>query len=103
MREQQDWLERALAGSEPPLGDAGFTLRVMRALPPMQRERRFERADWILLGGAAVGSAAVATQFPLAPFVNLLIQSANTTWVGGIAMLGCMAAVLLVEPIRNAL
>jgi hypothetical protein len=98
-----DWLDRALAGKEAALPDAGFTLRVMQALPPAPRERFFGRSDWIMLGGVATGSAVVAAQFPLAPFLNLLIQSANVTWVGGLMMLACMAGVLLFEPLRNSL
>ena len=99
----EDWLERAVAGAEAPLADAGFTLRVMGALPAAPRERAFGRSEWILLGGAAIGSAAVAVQFPIGPFLNLLVQVANVTWLGGAAMLGCMAAVLFFEPVRRAL
>jgi len=102
-REELDWLERRLAGAEATLPDAGFTLRVMSALPARPASRRIERNDWILLGGAAIGSAAVAAQFPLVPFVKLLIESSQVTWVGGLAMLACMAGVLLYEPLRNSL
>lgn len=98
-----DWLARAVAGAEPPIADDGFTLRVMQALPPAPRPRLFRRSDWIPLGAVAAGSAVVAAQFPLGPFLNLLIQSANVTWIGGAAMLACMAAVLLYEPLRNSL
>lgn len=98
-----DWLGRALAGSEPRIADEGFTLRVMQALPHAPKERLFGRSEWILLGGAATGSAIVAAQFPVAPFLNLLIQSANVTWIGGVVMLACMAGALLYEPLRNSL
>ena len=65
--------------------------------------RGFDRNDWILMGGAAIGAAAVAAQFPFAPFLNLLVESANTTWLAGLAVVACMAGVLLIEPIRNNL
>ena len=103
MHEQKDWLERALAGSETPIADAGFTLRIMQALPPRRQERGFDRNEWILMGGATIGAAAVAAQVPFAPFLNLLIESANTTWLAGLAVVVCMAGVLLIEPIRNNL
>ena len=40
---EKDWLDHALHEAEEPLPDAGFTLRVMQALPP--RERREQRHD----------------------------------------------------------
>lgn len=98
-----DWLARALAGSEPRIADDGFTLRVMQVLPPARKQRLVDRSDWIMLGAVASGSAVVAAQFPLAPFLNLLIQSATITWVGGAMMVACMAAALLYEPLRNSL
>jgi hypothetical protein len=98
----EDWLERALAGAEPHIGDDGFTQRVMQALPAA-RATTGSRADWILIAGAAVGSGVAASQFPIAPFFNLLLQSAQIPWIGGIVMLGCMTVALLAEPLRRAL
>jgi hypothetical protein len=98
-----DWLERALAAGETAVPDDGFTLRVMQALPPVARPRLFGRSDLILLGGVAAGSALTAAMFPVAPFLNLLIQSAHVTWLGGVLMLACMAGALLYEPLRNSL
>lgn len=97
----EDWLERALAGAEAPLPDDGFTLRVMRALPARPRTRLGERADWIVIGGTALGSAVVAAQFPLGPVLNLFVQSAQVTWLGGALMLACMAGALLTEQLRR--
>jgi hypothetical protein len=99
------WLERALRAHEPRLDDDGFTLRVMGALPPA-RARRGARTDWIVVGRAAVGSAAAASQFPLAPFLkvaDLVLQNAHIVWIGGAVMLACMAGALLSEPLRRAL
>ncbi|MBK6582786.1 MAG: hypothetical protein IPJ33_18040 [Gammaproteobacteria bacterium] len=99
----EDWLERALAGAaEPHIDDDGFTLRVMRALPPAPRQAG-SRSDWILVTGAATGSAVAASQFPLAPFVNLLLQSAQVPWLVGIMVLGLMAVALVAEPLRRVL
>jgi hypothetical protein len=99
----EDWLERALATREAAIPDDGFTLRVMQALPAAPRRRLFGRSELILLGGVAAGSAATAALFPVAPFLNLLIQSAHVTWLGGVLMLACMAGALLYEPLRNSL
>jgi hypothetical protein len=96
-----DWLERALAGAEAPLPDDGFTLRVMRALPAPRRSHLGERADWIVIGGTALGSAVVAAQFPLGPVLNVFVQSAQITWLGGVLMLACMAGALLAEQLRR--
>jgi anti-sigma factor RsiW len=97
----EEWLDQALRRAESPLADAGFTLRVMRALPQAPRARSAERADWILLGGTALGSAVVAAQFPLGPVINLLVQSAQVTWLGGALMLACMAGALIADYLRR--
>ena len=99
----EDWLEQRLRSAEPHLDDDGFTLRVMAALPARRAAPASARPDWILIGATAAGSAVVAAQFPLAPFLNLILQSAQMTWIGGIVMLGCMAGALLAEPLRRAL
>jgi hypothetical protein len=96
------WLERALRASERHLDDDGFTQRVMAALPPAPA-RRAARTDWIVVAGAAVGSAIVASQFPLAPFLRVALEASQVTWLGGAVMLACMAGALLAEPIRRAL
>ena len=74
MTHDDDWLVRALRAHEPRLDDDGFTQRVMAALPPVPAPRR-ARADWIVLLGAAAGSAVTVTQFPLvsllAPWLEL--------------------------------
>lgn len=98
---EKDWLDHALRDAEPPLPDAGFTLGVMRALPP--REHREQRHDWILYGAAAASSAVVAVQFPVLPFLRVIQEAAQITWLGAIVMLGCMAGALLVEPLRRML
>jgi hypothetical protein len=101
MHEHEDWLDRALRTAEPALADDGFTLRVMRALPAPRRSRLGERADWIVIGGTALGSAVVAAQFPLGPVLKLFVQSAQITWLGGALMLACMASALLAEQLRR--
>jgi len=99
-----DWLEQALARhGETPVADAGFTLRVMHALPARADERFGSRSDWIVIGATAGAAAVVAAQFPLAPFIRLAVESAQIPWIGGILMLGCMAGALLADPIRRAL
>jgi hypothetical protein len=98
---EKDWLELALHETEEPLPDAGFTLRVMQALPP--RERREQRYDWILYGAAAASSAVVAVQFPVLPFLRVVQELAQFTWLGALVMLGCMAGALLAEPLRRML
>lgn len=100
---REDWLEQALSAPEAPLPDDGFTLRVMQALPPAPAPRLGGRSDWILLGGTALGSAVFASQFPLLPFLRVLVESAQVTWLGGALMLACMAGALLAEPLRRAL
>jgi hypothetical protein len=97
---KDDWLDRALREAESPLDDDGFTLRVMSALPA-PRSARSSGHDWIVIAGAAVGSTVVASQFPLAPFLNVVLQAAQITWIGGAVMLACMAGALLAEPIRR--
>lgn len=98
---EKDWLDDALRDAEEPLADAGFTLRVMQALPP--REQREQRHDWILYGAAAASSAVVAVQFPVLPFLRVIQEAAQITWIGGLVMLGCMAGALLAEPLRRML
>lgn len=98
----EDWLERALRGAETPVSDAGFTLRVMRALPPASPVTE-RRSDWILIAGAAAGSAVAASQFPLAPFLNLVLESLQITWVAGAMALAISAGVLLADAWRRAL
>lgn len=98
---EKDWLERALRDAEAPLPDAGFTLRVMQALPP--RERREERLDWILYAATAASSAVVALQFPVLPFLRVVQEAAHVTWIGALVMLGCMAGAVLAEPLRRML
>jgi len=97
---KDDWLDRALREAESPLDDDGFTLRVMAALPP-PRMVRTAGHDWIVIAGAAVGSTVVAAQFPLRPFLDVILHAAQITWIGGAVMLACMAGALLAEPIRR--
>ena len=98
---EKDWLDSALRDAEEPLPDAGFTLRVMQALPP--RERREQRHDWILYGAAAASSAVVAVQFPVLPFLRVVQEAAQFIWLGAGVMLACMAGALLAEPLRRML
>jgi hypothetical protein len=98
---EKDWLDSALRDAEEPLSDAGFTLRVMQALP--LRERREQRHDWILYGAAAASSAVVAVQFPVLPFLRVVQEAVQITWLGALVMLGCMAGGLLAEPLRRML
>lgn len=98
---EKDWLDHALHEAEEPLPDAGFTLRVMQALPP--RERLEQRHDWILYGAAAASSAVVAVQFPVLPFLRVVQEAAQFTWLGAGVMLACMAGALLAEPLRRML
>lgn len=98
---EKDWLDHALRNAEEPLADAGFTVRVMQALPP--RERREQRHDWILYAATAASSAVVAALFPVLPVLRVVREAAELTWVGGLVMLGCMAGALLSEPLRRAL
>jgi hypothetical protein len=49
-------IERMLHAGPGPIDDAGFTQRVLGALPPRRRDAR----PWVLLGTTAVGAAAVA-------------------------------------------
>ncbi len=63
------WLERALRAAEPHLADDGFTQRVLAALPPAPAPRA-TRLDWVVPAAVALGSAVVASQFPLAPFLE---------------------------------
>lgn len=98
----EDWLERRLRAAEDHIDDDGFTLRVMGALPAA-RPLRSNRSDWILLAGTAAGSAVVAAQFPLAPFLNLLAHTVQITWIAGLAALALMGGALLLEPLRKAL
>ncbi|MBP9035991.1 MAG: hypothetical protein KBG29_19005 [Pseudomonadales bacterium] len=99
------WLERALRAGEPHLDDDGFTQRVLAALPPAPT-RHAARLDWVVPAAAVLGSAVVASQFPLAPFLNLAevaLQQVQLFWFGGAVMLACMAGALLAEPVRRAL
>ena len=73
----------------------------MQALPP--RERREQRHDWILYGAAAASSAVVAVQFPVLPFLRVVQEAAQFTWLGAGVMLACMAGALLAEPLRRML
>lgn len=98
-----DWLARALRAHEPRIEDRGFTQRVMAALPPAPAPRVVKEKDWIVLTGAATGSAIAASQFPLEPFLRVLVEAAQITWIGAALMLACMAGVLLAEPVRRAL
>jgi hypothetical protein len=52
--EREDWLDRALEYSEAPLDDAGFTERVLRALPPPRRTSRLRVP--ILFGSTALAA-----------------------------------------------
>ena len=70
-------------------------------LPP--RERREQRHDWILYGAAAASSAVVAVQFPVLPFLRVVQEAAQFTWLGAGVMLVCMAGALLAEPLRRML
>jgi hypothetical protein len=49
-------IERMLRADPGPIEDAGFTERVLGALPPRRRDAR----PWILFAATAVGAAAVA-------------------------------------------
>lgn len=109
MTHDDDWLVRALRAHEPRLDDDGFTQRVMAALPPVRAAGR-PRADWIVLLGAAAGSAVAATQFPLAsllaPWLELapaLLHDAQLVLAGGVVMLAGTALALLAGPLRRAL
>ena len=100
---EHDWLQHALDGAEEPLADDGFTARVMQAMPAVPLERRENRFDWILYAAAAASSAVVAVQFPVLPFLRLVQEAAQITWIGAAVMLGCMAGALFAEPLRRML
>ena len=102
-RHDDQWLERALRAAEPHLADDGFTQRVLAALPPAPAPRA-TRLDWVV--PAAVGSAVVASQFPLAPFLDLAevaLRQVQLSWLGAAVMIACMAGALLAEPLRRVL
>ena len=104
-RHDDQWLERALRAAEPHLADDGFTQRVLAALPPAPVPR-VARLDWVVPVAAVPGSAVVASQFPLEPFLDLAevaLQQVQLSWLGGAVVLACMAGVLLAEPLRRAL
>ena len=54
----------------------------------------------------ALGSAVVASQFPLAPFLDLAevaLRQVQLSWLGAAVMIACMAVALLAEPLRRVL
>jgi hypothetical protein len=95
-----DWLEKALRQGETHIDDDGFSDSVMCKLPQVAQSSAM-RTHWIVLVGAAVGSAVVAAKFPFAPFVELLVGSAQVPMIGAAAMLAGMAGALLAEPLRR--
>ncbi|MBK6280374.1 MAG: hypothetical protein IPF57_20710 [Gammaproteobacteria bacterium] len=104
-RHDDQWLERALRAAEPHLADDGFTQRVLAALPPAPAPRA-TRLDWVVPAAVALGSAVVASQFPLAPFLDLAevaLRQVQLSWLGAAVMIACMAGALLAEPLRRVL
>jgi hypothetical protein len=69
MSNPDDALDAALRTREPPLGDAGFSERVLTRLPPIKKRRAVPRR-WTLAAAAAVGSLATIV---FAPTVESLI------------------------------
>ena len=45
----------------------------------------------------------VAAQFPVLPFLRVVQELAQFTWLGALVMLGCMGGALLAEPLRRML
>src|SRR5262245_3521936 len=70
MKQHDDPLETALRRSEPEIGDADFSERVLARLPPRQVDRRAVPRRWTLAGAAAAGSLATIL---LAPTVESVI------------------------------
>lgn len=109
----QDWLENAFKDyKDDYIEDAGFTDMLMASLPetaPVSAESLYNtteetgRYDWLVLGGAALGSAVVVSQFPLAPFMTLLTTSAQIPLIAGASVLAGAGLLLASALVRKSL
>jgi hypothetical protein len=87
-------LEDRLQAREPPLGDAGFSDRVLRQLPARQRKLGTGARRWTLAGAAGMGS--LLTILLAEPMENLLAALAPVpAHAVTIAVLIVMISVLL--------
>jgi len=60
-------IERMLRAGHDPVDDAGFTERVLAALPPRRRDVR----PWVLLGATVIGAAGAAALAGPQPWLDL--------------------------------